>query len=465
MVIRADEIGTGQSPGVLDVLSAPVIDSFCDLIEWASEQPWSTGKVGLLGVSYYAATQWHVAARNPKGLTAIVPWEGFTDIYQALRPGGILCDGFTKWWWDRQVASNQYGLPGRAARNWGPDTIEGDMTEDQLKAQRVELINELQQQPYRDSPRSATVNLKLEDIRIPLLSVANLGGILLHLRGNVEGFTHASSTFKYLRFIVGRHDLPFYYPDEVEIQRSFLDAFLKGDDRVGWSRKDAVPAVDLILRRGDAGVNNAPAEKQFLRRSENEWPIARTQYTYFYLTPSKEMRLEAPKQTDPQTIGYEALGSVGTPQLVSFATAPFALETEITGHIVAHLHVSVAPTPDGAEPSDIDIFLSLRHLSSSGKEIFYTGTTGEAAPVCKGFLRVSLRKTNPQHPQHRPWLPYREYRAADVQPVIPNKIYAVDVEIWPTNVVLKSGESLVLDVSSGDTAGSGLFTHLDPVDR
>lgn len=47
------------------------------------------------------------------------------------------------------------------------------------------------------------------DVKVPLLLVANWGGILLHLRGNVEGFVHAGSELKYLRFITGQHDLPF----------------------------------------------------------------------------------------------------------------------------------------------------------------------------------------------------------------------------------------------------------------
>ncbi|KAH7065628.1 Alpha/Beta hydrolase protein [Macrophomina phaseolina] len=69
-VVRADETGAGQSPGVLDVMSGSTPDGLYDLIEWASVQPWSTGRVGLLGISYYAATQWQVAARKPKGLAA-----------------------------------------------------------------------------------------------------------------------------------------------------------------------------------------------------------------------------------------------------------------------------------------------------------------------------------------------------------------------------------------------------------
>lgn len=75
-VVRADERGAGNSPGKLDSLGRAVWDGFFDLIEWTADQPWSSGKVGLLGISYFAVGQWAVAARNPRGLECIVPWEG-----------------------------------------------------------------------------------------------------------------------------------------------------------------------------------------------------------------------------------------------------------------------------------------------------------------------------------------------------------------------------------------------------
>lgn len=54
VVVRADEQGLGQSPGLLDTMSASTANSFFDLIEWTAVQNWCSGKVGLLGVSYYA---------------------------------------------------------------------------------------------------------------------------------------------------------------------------------------------------------------------------------------------------------------------------------------------------------------------------------------------------------------------------------------------------------------------------
>ncbi|KAH0010681.1 alpha/beta-hydrolase, partial [Aureobasidium melanogenum] len=463
-VVRADERGLGQSPGLLDTMSRGTSEAFFDVVEWAAEQEWSSGKVGLLGISYFAGSQWRVAARNPKGLSAIVPWEGMSDYYRdRCRHGGILSNQFIRFWWNRQIITNQYGRPGRKASNWGPDTIEGDLSDEERAANRQDQNIDNQKNYYRDEPYYASKEYDMGDIKVPLLSVANWGGILLHLRGNIEGFTHAGSEFKYLRCITGRHDLPFYYAEEVEIQRSFLDAFLKGEDRVGWATKGKVPTVDIVLRKGDVGFNDAKAEQTYPRRQENEWPIARTQYTNYYLTPEKELVTSTP--SGKAKLGYRALGTLEKPEMIQFTTPAFEKETEITGHITARLNVSLTPDTTGPTPTDIDLFVTLRHISPEGKEVFYTGTAGDPVPLCKGWLRVSMRKTNPEHYKHRPYLPHRDYFSIDKLPVIPGEVYPVDIEIWPTNVVVDKGGKIVFEVSSGDTQGSGIFGHNDPVDR
>ncbi|KAL6912783.1 hypothetical protein ACHAP8_010509 [Fusarium lateritium] len=463
-IVRADERGLGQSSGKLDTMSRGTSEAFFDVVEWASEQPWSSGKVGLLGISYYAGSQWRVAARKPKGLSAIVPWEGMSDYYRdRCRHGGILSNAFIKFWWNRQVITNQYGRPGRSARNWGPDTIEGDLPDDELEANRQDQTIDNQANRFRDDAYYASKEYDMGDIEVPLLSVGNWGGILLHLRGNIEGYIHAGSKFKYLRLITGRHDLPFYYEEEVEIQRSFLDAFLKGNDRVGWSQEGKVAPVSLVLRKGNVGFNDAEKEKVYPRREETEWPIARTQYKKLFLTP--EQGLSWDPTTDRKKLSYKALGTLEKPEVLQFSTPAFETETEITGHVVAHLNVSVSPDPSGPTPSDIDLFVTLRHIDPSGQEVFYTGTAGDPVPVTKGWLRVSLRKVDQEHPKHRDWLPHRNYTSKDVLPVIQGEVYAVDVEVWPTNVVVDKGGKLVFEVASGDTQGSGIFQHNDAVDR
>jgi predicted acyl esterase len=52
---------------------------------------------------------------------------------------------------------------------------------------------------------------------------------------------------------------------------------------------------------------------------------------------------------------------------VQFTTEAFETETEITGHIVAHLNVSCSSTGENT-PSDIDLFVTVRHFGADGKE-------------------------------------------------------------------------------------------------
>jgi predicted acyl esterase len=287
--------------------------------------------------------------------------------------------------------------------------------------------------------------------------------------------------------------LPFYYNEEVEVQKSFLDAFLKGEDRVGWSVKGKLPPVDMCIRKGDPGFNNAKAEAAaFPRRTETEWPIARTQYTKYHLNKNSGMSPEAPKSSDEGVLSYEAHGYVhqdpaaakpkpndafrghqrpddtleARPTQLQFSTTPFDQETEITGHVTTTLSLSTTKFKDQEQsPGEIDVFVTLRHVGPDGKEIFYTGTAGDPVPLTKGWLRASMRKINTESPQNEPWCPYREYLSTDVQPVVAGEVYKLDIEVWPTSCVVEKGGRIVFEVSSEDSQGSGIFRHDSPDDR
>ncbi|KAI9034801.1 Alpha/Beta hydrolase protein [Aspergillus affinis] len=479
VIVRVDERGAGQSPGELDTMSRGTSEAFFDVVEWAAEQEWSSGKVGLLGISYYAGTQWRVAARQPKGLAAIIPWEGMSDYYRdRVRHGGILSDRFiggsspfqsgdhvayvgftaTDFWWHNGVQPNQYGMPGRAARKWGDNTLEGDLDPETLVKNRRNQTLDTATHKYMDEEYYKSRNFDLSDIQVPLLSVANWGGILLHLRGNVVGWMRASSSYKFLRFIVGRHDLPFYYPHSAKLQLSFLDAFLKGNDYDGWtSGKQA--RVNICVRKGNCGVDDPERELNFPNRDESNWPIPDTRYTKFFLTPDRMLSQQPSLVID--TCTYDALND----EPITFAYRTESV-LEITGHIVAHLTVSCSRlSAEATVPTEVDLFVTLRKLNANGEEVFYTGTMGDPVPVVKGWLRTSLRKINTTHPFHQDILPYRDYFGSDVQPVYEGEKYKVDVEVWPTSTVLEPGETLVLEIAGHDTQGVGKFSHEHPKDR
>ncbi|HEY9228198.1 MAG TPA: CocE/NonD family hydrolase, partial [Gemmatimonadaceae bacterium] len=73
--VGANERGHFFSEGNYDILGPPLSDGV-DEINWISSQPWSNGKVGLIGCSSTAEWQMAVAAQGPKGLGTIIP-QGF----------------------------------------------------------------------------------------------------------------------------------------------------------------------------------------------------------------------------------------------------------------------------------------------------------------------------------------------------------------------------------------------------
>ena len=128
--LRIDSRGAGHSPGYLDVWCERETQDLYQCVEWAGTQPWSSGKVGINGISYYAMNQWTVGALRPPHLTALCIWEGSSDYYRELcRHGGILSD-FLNSWHPRQVASVQYGVGTRGKKSVvtgeyvaGPETL------------------------------------------------------------------------------------------------------------------------------------------------------------------------------------------------------------------------------------------------------------------------------------------------------------------------------------------------------
>ncbi|KAH7384679.1 Alpha/Beta hydrolase protein [Pyrenochaeta sp. MPI-SDFR-AT-0127] len=460
-VVRADEIGIGQSPGFLDTMSASTSDAFAELIEWAADQPWSNGKVGLLGISYFAGSQWRVAARRPRGLACIIPYEGMADYYRdRCRHGGIMLLPFLQFWMGKQVRSNQYGLADRSKNGRGPNTIEGDLSEEELQKNRADQDVDNLHAFFRDDEYFASRDYNLGDIEVPLLSFGNWSNLVVHLRGNIEGYMLAGSQHKFLRVGSGRHDLPFYSDVEVQTQESFLSAFLKDDDYAGWT-KGQQPRVTYQSRKGPFDYKSVESAAGGIYSWLNapDWPLPETDYTKYYLTPNLQWTPQQPTTEAHERLSYPALTTLANPYCYRFTTASFEQELEITGHIVAHVNLSVTRKPDGTVPKDIDVFFIIRQWNADGTERVFTGTIGDAAAVTRGCQRVSLRKVNKEHPNHREYRPYRDYFSTDVLPVIPGEVYPVDIEIWPTNIAVLPGEKISVEISAGDTPGVGPFVH------
>jgi uncharacterized protein len=463
--VRVDSRGAGRSPGRLDPFSPRETSDLAACIEWAASQAWSSGRVGLNGISYYAMNQWHVAGLRPRGLTAMCAWEGASDWYRdAARHGGILCTFFGNWY-GMQVTTVQNGLGSRGPVDLntgepacGPETLSSE----ELAERRADFAADVAEEEL-DGDYFRARSGDWERIDVPLLSAGNWGGHGLHLRGNVEGYVRSASSQKWLELHGLEHWTHFYTDYGVRLQKRFFGHFLKGEE-TGW---DDTPPVLLQVRRVDGS---------FIERGEKEWPIPRTEWTRLYLDAAPAASPPAPVSGDGSlsyspasgggSVSYEALGDG-----VTFVGAPLSRAVEITGPSAAKLFVS-------SSTADADLFVVLRVFDPDGEEVTFQGAIDPHTPVGQGWLRASHRKLDPALSE-----PYRPYHTHDEKRELsPGEVYELDVEIWPTSLVVPAGYRIALSVRGRDyeypkatgerlttfrneLRGSGPFLHDDPLDR
>lgn len=420
VVVRVDIRGVGASPGLLNPFLRRSAEDYYDAIEWAAAQPWSTGKVGLLGISFYAMNQWTVAALRPPHLAAMVPWEAAADLYRDfMRAGGLLNSSFLSGWWPNTVLNVQHG--------W-----DGSVSPDERAANRLDsLLDEALGHPLDDSFYDWMPDLS--EVEVPFLSVGNWGNIGLHLRGNTEGFVNASSTEKWLRIVVGDHIHPFYQPESIEVEERFLAHFLKGEDN-GW---EAEPRVMLAIRDG--------TDSRW--RGEDEWPLARTEWTSMHLDAGSLTLSQTPPGESAEA-SYDAAGDS-----LTFSTSPFEAAAELTGPVSLRLWLS-------ASTADTDVFVRLGRIDADGTDVMGFGPEENPVALTQGWLRASHRKLDEQRS-----LPYRPYHAHDEElPLTPGEAVALDIEIWPTSIIFPPGTRLILEVAGREFPSSHFF-HEDPRDR
>jgi predicted acyl esterase len=273
------------------------------------------------------------------------------------------------------------------------------------------------------------------------------------LRGNTEAFVRAASRQKWLELHGLEHWTHFYTDYGLRIQKAFFAHFLKGEDN-GWQLE---PPVRLQVRHVD----------RFEERRESAWPVARTQWTPMHLhADGQQLRPDPAPPGRPATLSFDAQGDG-----LSFVSAPMAADTEVTGPLAARLWVSSSTT-------DADLFLVLRVLTPDLREVTFAGAIDPHTPVAQGWLRASQRELDPELT-----LPYRPYHRHQKRlPLQPGQPVALDIELWPTSIVVPAGYRIALSVRGKDYVyaehtglrlsnfknellGCGPFLHDDPRDR
>ena len=417
IVIAADSRGTGASPGMLDPLSPREIEDYATLITWASRQPWSTGKVGLTGTSYHAINQWLVAARQPEGLAAILPWEGAFDYYREIATtGGIPNLAAWKFWWDHQVVTDQHGNGESPLM----DTITGQRTTGEARS--PELLKQDRVGPV-DAWLSQTLDGAFYHERTPdpsrivspLLCVGNWEG------WSEKGYVAAASKAKWLRIETGDHLTPFYSEESLTVQKRFFDYFLKGQKN-GW---ESEAPVTVQVRHPDGATWQKAAT----------WPLPKTQADRYYLDAGDGGMSPAKSSASASEKSYPAMG-----EGVTFKTEPFTEDVNFTGPAMAKLWVRSSTV-------DMDIFATLRLIDPEGRDLTFVGNTNPRVPLVNGLLRVSRRAVDPAKSTE-----FEAYQPnLTLEPMTPGQLYEVDVNFqYPLSIVVPKGYRLALTVAGKD---------------
>jgi predicted acyl esterase len=153
-----------------------------------------------------------------------------------------------------------------------------------------------------------------------------------------------------------------------------------------------------------------------------------------------------------------------------FFSTPVTAETEITGPIALKLWAS-------SSTRDTDLFVSLGIFDPEGREVTFIGTNDPRTPIGLGWLRASHRKIDPA--RSTPWRPFHTHDEA--WPLTPGVPVELEVEIWPTCIVIPPGYRIGLRIAGRDyeydgtdagiadapypMKGVGPFIHTDLVDR
>ena len=442
-----------------------------DTVQWCVEQPWSSGKVGMFGRSYVGATQWLCAITNPPGLTCIAPGITASDYYEGWTyQGGALAWGFALSWTMRQLTMANMGAI--SSRHDVPDgTREG------LLAAFNELDCTFRHQPIVDLPQLKAPlagyfydwirhsssddywnRWKIEGhyphITTPALHIGGWHDIFLlgtlrnfvGMRKQAEDATARNGQ----RLIVG----PWHHGPFGEISGEFF-----------FGLGAAGPAIDtdgIHLRWFDhwlKGEQNGTEQESPVRifvmgrnewRDEQEWPLARTQYTDYYLhsggkanTASGDGSLsqEAPGTEAPDVFVYDPRdpapthgGALCCGQSFVPGGAYDQQAVEARSDVLCYTTPSLESDIEVTGPLTVTLFAATTAADTDfTAKLVDVEPCGAARSLVDGIIRARYRQGTDES-----------------RPITPGAVEEYTIDLVATSNVFKAGHRICLEISSSN---------------
>ena len=321
--VAQDTRGRYRSDGVWRMLTDDAHDGV-DCAAWVGKQPWSNGKIGMVGTSYVGGTQHAMALAGAPELATVIPVDAVSNPgRQSMRNAGAFEMRFWNW-----IFLNA-GRGSRAGRD--PATAAALK---ELADNRVAYLRNLPTRrgttPLRLAPEYeewlvsamehgaddefwAQNNILADPGRYKDVPVYLVGGWYDSWAGNTTAnYAALSKTIKgpvYLIMGPWIHGKQAQYAhgqvtfgreaaiaDEWGWRRQWYDRWLKGaDNAVGKAAPFAAPVRIFVMGTGDGSKDeNGLLNHGGSWRDEQEWPLARTRYTKYHLHPGGKLAPDAP---------------------------------------------------------------------------------------------------------------------------------------------------------------------------
>ena len=423
-----------------------------DTVEWIGAQPWCDGNVGMVGASYVGYVQWQAASMGSSYLKAIVPRVIGANMYETgWYQGGAFHLGTAAMWAMRYDGRTRQDI---FDYNWEQLFKKLPLAElDREAGKDVHFFRDWIAHPdYDDYWRAQSIEERYPNIKVPVLQIGGWYDVLV--RGTFHHFTemrkHGGSELarQNQRAVVGpwihsacsttfAGELDFgaiSMLDLQEVELRWFDHWLKGKDN-GAER-------DAPLRLFVMGSNEW--------RDENEWPLARTQFTPYYfhsgggansLEGDGSLSTVPPADEPADGFVYNPAFPVPTrggntccnPELVPwgvydqrpieyrndvlvYTSEPLEEDLEVTGPISVTLYAST----DGR---DTDFTAKLVDVHPDGY----------AVNLCDNIMRARYHES-------------REYQTL----LEPGRVYEFTIDLWMTSNVFLKGHRIRVDVSSSN---------------
>ncbi len=460
-VVVQDCRGRGDSGGEWDPYVCELNDGY-DTHEWVGQQSWCDGNVGTFGLSYPGFTQTLPASLRSKYLKAVAPIASQQDNYGHHRVNGVIHHSVSLTFLNMLGHSMQSESLKHYDQQEFFKTLPIDTAMEVVTRTHPYYKGVIDHEQYDDWWDSYSLRNKYSEMAVPSLFITGWFDSLSHENFKLfNGWTTQARTEdarKKTKLIVGpwSHQVSPWGREPMGENGEYQDRTF---GRQGlWDIVDMhTHWYDQRLKGIDTGIDDEPPIKLFVMgqnewRYENEWPLARTEWTKYYLHGTGDSAgtggwlstdLAAIDETadrftyDPADpvpswgAQYQSLDLCGPrdrtaieqrADVLTFTSAVLTQAVEVTGPVTATIWAS-------SDTLDTDFTAALVDVEPAAED----GEEGRPIILCEGIVRARFRNgtDNPEM-------------------MAPGEIYEFDIDMWDTSNLFEEGHRIRVEISSSN---------------